>query len=227
MTVANLLMPVAGLIKVFIIFYFVFFSNVKLSSSFRLGTEERRQTLTHRSSSSTIARPPLYSSSAASLSRQMTSSVSRLESNQEGVRKWWSHVWNVDELRRVLLCFVCIIRKELLLERIKKCTLQKNKAPQENVDWWIWLSNFDTFLFIGCCSIWYWIILFLGSTISCFGPDGVPGGLLNTYCWIMSTFRLVFQFFSSSCYFWLVPQIDEESTRYRKILCLADSDIVH
>merc|ERR550525_333378 len=38
-------------------------------------TEERRQTLTHRSSSSTIARPPLYSSSAASLSRQMTSSA--------------------------------------------------------------------------------------------------------------------------------------------------------
>ena len=34
--------------------------------------------------------------------------------------------------------------------------------------------------------------LFQGSTISCFGPDGVPEGLLNTYCWIMSTFRLAF-----------------------------------
>jgi len=30
----------------------------------------------------------------------------------------------------------------------------------------------------------------IGSTISCFGPDGVPGGLLNTYCWIMSTFSV-------------------------------------
>merc|ERR1712012_1397119 len=30
----------------------------------------------------------------------------------------------------------------------------------------------------------------IGSTISCFGPEGVPGGLLNTYCWIMSTFSI-------------------------------------
>merc|ERR1711899_669237 len=30
----------------------------------------------------------------------------------------------------------------------------------------------------------------IGSTISCFGPEGVPGGLLNTYCWIMSTFSV-------------------------------------
>jgi len=30
----------------------------------------------------------------------------------------------------------------------------------------------------------------IGSTISCFGPDGVPGNVLNTYCWIMSTFSV-------------------------------------
>merc|ERR1719450_1802001 len=40
----------------------------------------------------------------------------------------------------------------------------------------------------------------IGSTISCFGSEGVPGGLLNTYCWIMSTFRLVFLMFSGGCY---------------------------
>ena len=75
-----------------------------------------------------------------------------------------------------------------------------------------------------------------GSTISCFGPEGVPGGLLNTYCWIMSTFRLGFLMFSGSCYncspsgwsftffhlafvivFFL--QNDQESTKYRKIMC--------
>ena len=28
-----------------------------------------------------------------------------------------------------------------------------------------------------------------GSTISCFGAD-VPGNVLNTYCWIMSTFSV-------------------------------------
>ena len=36
-----------------------------------------------------------------------------------------------------------------------------------------------------------YIFFLKGSTISCFGPEGVPGGLLNTYCWIMSTFRLI------------------------------------
>jgi hypothetical protein len=30
----------------------------------------------------------------------------------------------------------------------------------------------------------------IGSTISCFGAEGVPGGLLNSYCWIMSTFSV-------------------------------------
>lgn len=30
----------------------------------------------------------------------------------------------------------------------------------------------------------------IGNTISCFGPDGVPGNVLNSYCWIMSTFSI-------------------------------------
>jgi len=30
----------------------------------------------------------------------------------------------------------------------------------------------------------------IGDTISCFGPDNVPGNVLNTYCWIMSTFTM-------------------------------------
>jgi len=30
----------------------------------------------------------------------------------------------------------------------------------------------------------------IGSTISCFGAENVPGNVLNTYCWIMSTFSV-------------------------------------
>lgn len=45
-----------------------------------------------------------------------------------------------------------------------------------------------TLFFIGCLLVTANDLI--GPTINCFGPDGVPGNVLNTYCWIMSTFSV-------------------------------------
>ena len=57
-------------------FIVIFYPECKYASMCRLGTVERKRTLTHLSSSFTIAPPPPFSSFAVSLSLPMTSLVS-------------------------------------------------------------------------------------------------------------------------------------------------------
>ena len=143
------------------------------ASMCRLGTAERKRTLTHRSSSCTIAPPPPFSSFAVSLSLPMTSLVSyRLGMGELLVR-------NVNDYGNDRILFL----KHMFF--FSKAQPSPALDPRECLE--------------GCST----------PTAGSCPPSG----------WS-------FTFFHSCCY-QLVPQIDQESTRYRKIMCLADSDIVH
>ena len=46
-----------------------------------------------------------------------------------------------------------------------------------------------TFTILMICSILVTANSYIGKTIDCIA-DGIPGNVLNTYCWIMSTFSI-------------------------------------
>merc|ERR1712012_830237 len=139
---------------------------------------------------------------------------------------WWS--------RRLVAATMTVANLLMPVAGLIKARYRGAKADIDSPFFKLHYRTTATLFFI-CCPLVTANDL-IGSTISCFGPEGVPGGLLNTYCWIMSTFRLGFLMFSGGCdncppsgwsftFFHLAfvivffLQNDQESTKYRKIMC--------
>merc|ERR1712209_313308 len=95
-------------------------------------------------------------------------------------RAWWS--------RRLVAATMTVANLLMPVAGLIKARYRGAKADIDSPFFKLHYRTTATLFFICCLLVTANDLI--GSTISCFGPEGVPGGLLNTYCWIMSTFSV-------------------------------------